>query len=286
MPRIHACLSALAVSALLSAAASAATPEPQTTAVTLSQSVESGIREAQLRRTNRDYTGAVKILSQLMLVAADDPRVVSEYGKVLVQQGRAREALDFLNRAAQLQENDWTLYSALGVAYDQTGNFDNARSAYERALALSPGEKVILNNYAMSRTLAGDLPEAKRLIAQAAATGKDERIARNVKLINGLTLKAAAHAVPAPHIAAAPVSKPVAGNAPAVLTKALPPLPQQQARTLSAAEGRTVMMQAVPQDTKAGPVAKAKTARKVAATEKKKTPSDGIPSLRLANDRQ
>ena len=98
------------------------------------------------------------ILSQLMLVASDDPRVVSEYGKTLAQKGRAQEAVQFLTRASELQPNDWTLYSALGVAYDQLGNQSAARIAYEHALTLQPGEASVLNNYALSRMLANDLP--------------------------------------------------------------------------------------------------------------------------------
>ena len=73
-----------------------------------------------------------------MLVASDDPRVVAEYGKSLAQKGRAQDAVEFLNRAIELSGNDWTLYSALGVSYDQLGNQTAARTAYEHALALKP----------------------------------------------------------------------------------------------------------------------------------------------------
>ena len=103
-----------------------------------------------------NYSEAINHLSQLMLVAADDPRVVSEYGKTLVAMGRADEAEKFLTRAQQLQPNDWTIYSALGVAYDQIGNQKEAQANYERALALKPGEPSVLSNYALSRMLAKD----------------------------------------------------------------------------------------------------------------------------------
>src|SRR6516165_10152156 len=48
-------------------------------AVTLDDS----IREARMLRLAGNYQEAVNNLSQLMLVAADDPRVISEYGKTL-----------------------------------------------------------------------------------------------------------------------------------------------------------------------------------------------------------
>jgi Flp pilus assembly protein TadD len=266
MPRFTASFSILALSALLAGTASAATPEAQSSAATMNQSLETSIRDAQLKRSQRDFAGAVHVLSQLMLVAADDPRVVGEYGKVLVQQGRPREALDFLNRAVQLQQGDWSLYSALGVAYDQSGDYNSARGAYERALALRPGEVAVLNNYAMSRALAGDLAAAKKLIADASAGSQDARVARNLKMINSLTPKIAAVVPP-------PAAKPAAATA----TIAAP-------RQMTSAEGRTVVMQAVPSDPKAGPTNKGKP-RKTGTATAKQQPA-GIPALRLANDRQ
>ena len=274
MSRLSTHLGVVAVSALLCGTALAA-PAEQTSA-TLAQSIEGGVREAQILRTQKDFAGAVKVLSQLMLVAADDPRVVGEYGKVLIQQGRASQALDFLQRAVQLQQNDWTLYSALGVAYDQTGDYTNARTAYDRALALKPSESAVLNNYAMSRLQAGDLDGARHLIAEASTASKDERIARNLKMISALKLPVA-KSTAAPATVAAVPHKPVASAPPHALT-----------RTLTPAEGARVVMQAVPYDPKAGPVAKSKPKKTASAKPEggKAASGKGIPSLRLANDRQ
>ena len=165
--------------------------------------LDSSVRQAQLARVAGQYDQAVHILSQLMLVAADDPRVMSEYGKTLAQQGRATEAVQFLGRASELSPNDWTVYSALGVAYDQMGNQPMARTAYERALALKPGEASVLNNYALSRMLANDPDGARILIGRAEIAGgaADPKIARNIALVNQLA--------PSPEmLAAAAVHKP------------------------------------------------------------------------------
>ncbi len=64
-----------------------ATAGPSST--TLPTDVDSGVRQAQLARLAGHYDEAIHTLSQLMLVAADDPRVVGEYGKTLVDKGRA-----------------------------------------------------------------------------------------------------------------------------------------------------------------------------------------------------
>jgi Flp pilus assembly protein TadD len=323
MPRLIVRMGVLALSALAAAAAAGAAPaatEPQQQ--TLAQGVDSGIRDAQLKRSQGDYAGAVHLLSQLMLVAPDDARVVGEYGKVLIQQGRARDSLDFLTRAVQLRDGDWTLYSALGVAYDQLGDYQNARAAYERALSLKPNETAILNNYAMSRMLAGDFAQAKKLITQAAAGSNDERIAHNVKLIDGLAPAAVANAAPPPavHPAPAPAAvKPLpppkaiaAQGAPRALVKPAATTMTQSTplvpRTGTVKPAATVMMQSVPYDSKAGRVKPPAThlaahhapaAPKVAAVKpvkpavikaakvtKPKVPAaSGIPALRLANDR-
>src|SRR5579872_2944001 len=134
---------------------------------TPAQSLDESILQAQTLRQAGNYPEAVKHLSQLMMVAADDPRVVSEYGKTLAQMGRPAEAVNFLTRATQLQPADWTLFSALGVAYDQSGNQDQAKIAYEHALILKPGEPSVLNNYALSRLLAKDMDMARSLAGRA-----------------------------------------------------------------------------------------------------------------------
>lgn len=296
MHRLLVRLGALALSTALAACASGplsssmshAQSNNGTTASTAPSSLEDEIREAQLLRVKGDYTGAVRMLSQLMLVTQDDPRIVGEYGKVLVQQGRAPEALNFLKRAVELQPGDWTLYSALGVAYDQTKDSAKARDAYQHALVLKPGEAVVLNNFALSRMLAGDPAQAKTLMAEAAAAGSaDPKIARNVALIDGL---AGPKAPPLAQTKVATVTQTAAEPAAARPPKPLVPA-RSESKTSQAAN--TVFMQQVPFDPLAGPVAKkpikvahaprkpAKMRRQTTAVAVKST----IPALRLANDR-
>jgi Flp pilus assembly protein TadD len=226
--------------------------------------LESGIHQAQTLRTAGQYDDAIHILSQLMLVNSDDPRVVAEYGKALAQKGRAKDATDFLNRAIELSANDWTLYSALGVSYDQLGNQTAARTAYEHALVLKPNEPSVLNNYALSRMMADDGVGARALMARAQAAGgaSDSKIAANIALVNKLAStkpdvvavppKTAAAAAPAQaQNASVPAAKPVAtASLPSVQNapRSLAPSPQQ------AAANGGVVMQAVPVDPLAGPV--------------------------------
>ncbi|HJR57124.1 MAG TPA: tetratricopeptide repeat protein [Rhizomicrobium sp.] len=197
----------------------------------IANDLDGNVRQAQLLRLAGKHDEAIRILSQLTLIAADDPRVVGEYGKALAQKGRAQDATQFLRRAIELAPNDWTLYSALGVAYDQVGDQVNARAAYERALSIRPSEASVLNNYALSRMLAKDPETARALIAraQAAGTPGNEKIARNVALINDIAPPQVA-AAPKPAQIASATAKPVA-TAPAKPIPAIPaPAPQAAAR--------------------------------------------------------
>ncbi|HEX4302651.1 MAG TPA: tetratricopeptide repeat protein [Rhizomicrobium sp.] len=210
--------------------------------------VTTAIRQAQLMRVSGNLDGALKILSQLMLGAPDDPRVVGEYGKLLVQQNRMADAVQFLNRAIELQPADWTLYSALGVAYDRQNDPTHAKLAYERGLGLKPGEPALLNNFAMSRMLAGDTAAARTLMMQAQASGStDPRIAQNLALLDSRT------AVGAEPIAVAAATPPVAApRTPVVVVGSTSPA---HGAPLPIAHGNAqVVMQDVPVDPLAGPV--------------------------------
>src|SRR5438270_3589637 len=59
------------------------------------------IAQAQQARARGDAAEAVKLLSQLVLIAPDDPRVLGEYGKALAAENRSDDALAFLQRAIQ-----------------------------------------------------------------------------------------------------------------------------------------------------------------------------------------
>ena len=79
----------------------------------------------------------------------------------MLAKGQSKDALAFLKRAIQLQPNDWTLYSAEGVAYDQFNDYPDAQLAFAQALSLKPGDPTVLNNSAMSHLQAGDIAGAE-----------------------------------------------------------------------------------------------------------------------------
>jgi len=210
----------------------------------LATNVNDALAQAQILRNKGDFAGATRIMAQLMLAQPDDARVVGEYGKLLAQESRSADAVNFLRRAVELQPSDWTYYSALGVSYDQLGDHDSARSAYEHALALKPGTAVVLNNYAMSRMLAGDATGAHFLMAKAQATGEvDPRIAKNIAMLDEQ------HPVAPVAVALASPVKPTTQPAPLAIA----------APSRVTPSANHIVMQDIPTDDHAGPVDKKKT---------------------------
>ncbi len=231
--------------------------------------LDNEIAKAHALRTQGSYDEATKALGQLMLAAPDDARVIGEYGKLLVQEGRPAEALPFLKRALELQGNDWTVYSAMGVAYDQIDDHAKARLAYGQALSLKPGEPHVLNNYAVSRMLAGDYDNAQRLLVQASQTGSgDPKIANNLALLASMKHPGAAAPQPA---APAPAATPRLATA---SPKAFASLASRKVQT------NVLAPAALPPRKLTAPAAsEAKT-----VAEKPAKPSQKAPALRTAAD--
>ena len=231
--------------------------------------LETSIQQARALRLSGNYAEAVKHLSQLMMVASDDPGVVSEYGKTLAAMGRAQDAVNFLTRAGQLQPTDWTVFSALGVAYDQIGSQKDARGAYEHALSLKPGEASVLSNYALSRMLANDPVMARNLAGRAEianAAAPDAKIAANIALIRSTAPEAPGASIAANTPAPMPsmVSPPAAPRMPVASNSmgAPRPLAAPNSGMIDAtpqmnpqmAQNGGVVMQRVPADPMAGQV--------------------------------
>jgi Flp pilus assembly protein TadD len=228
----------------------------------LPTTLDGEIRRAQLLRSKGDLDDSGHALAQLMLVAPDDARVVGEYGKVLAQQGHSRDAISFLQRAVELQPKDWSLYSALGVAYDQNDDHSHARLAYEHALALAPSEPAVLNNMAVSHMLASDWSGAQRLLTEASGHGaSNPKIANNLEMLASLkkpvviqpqptSTAVATEPKPAAHVGVKTASREAIAP-----PKSLNPI---------------VVMQAIPADPQAGPVKSKPTGPVRVATAAKK----------------
>ncbi|MCX6576482.1 MAG: sulfatase-like hydrolase/transferase [Candidatus Aminicenantes bacterium] len=73
-------------------------------------------------------------------------RIMTTYGIFLVDAGRFDEAVEVLKKGLALIDFDPEVWNYLGVAYWSQGDYDAARKAYERALALDSNYPNLINN--------------------------------------------------------------------------------------------------------------------------------------------
>ncbi len=139
-------------------------------------------------RKIRSNEEAVSVMQKAASLHPDNGDVNLEYGKVLVESGRAFEAVRYLETAVAKAPADWRALSAYGVALDQIGEHDAARAKYDRALAMAPGEVMLLNNKGLSFALDGNLSMARETLRHAATNaGADARIRQNLALVLALS---------------------------------------------------------------------------------------------------
>ena len=107
------------------------------------------------------YTGrlplAIQILDRALKERPDDARLLAERGKIELARSRPVQALVFLDRSVKIEPGDWRTHSAIGIARDFMNRYDQARLSYHAALALSPGNPVVLNNLALSQALSRNI---------------------------------------------------------------------------------------------------------------------------------
>jgi Flp pilus assembly protein TadD len=70
-----------------------------------------------------------------------------EFGITVAQKGLWREAIYRWIRATELDPTYAQAFNNLAVAYEQEGERDKAREAYERAVALEPNNPLIRQNF-------------------------------------------------------------------------------------------------------------------------------------------
>jgi Flp pilus assembly protein TadD len=157
--------------------------------------IGSAVAQAQAQREAGDLNAATATLSQLVLVAPDDPRVLAEYGKTLIDKGDVTDALAFLQRAIEISPGEWKYHSAQGVAFAQARNYRAAAISFSRALSLSPEEPSVLNNFALAQMQSGNLDQAEALLVRAsAAPSSFPQIAQNLEMVRQMKLASQASA--------------------------------------------------------------------------------------------
>ncbi len=146
-----------------------------------------GVNYANLLRMNGRDAQALAVMQQVAIANPSDRNVLAAYGKAQAAAGQLQQALDTVGRAQTPDRPDWRLISAEGAILDQMGKPSDARQRYRDALDIQPNEPSVLSNLGMSYLLTGDLRTAETYLRSAAGQpSADSRVRQNLALVVGL----------------------------------------------------------------------------------------------------
>lgn len=151
------------------------------------QSPQIGIAYANLLQMSGRAPQALAVMQQVAISNPNNRQVLGAYGKAQAAAGQLEQALATLTRAQTPDRPDWRLYSAQGTVFDQMNRPQDARNSYQQALQIQPNEPSVLSNMGMSYVLSGDLKTAETYLRTAAQQpGADSRVRQNLALVVGL----------------------------------------------------------------------------------------------------
>jgi Flp pilus assembly protein TadD len=130
---------------------------------------------------------AAAVLQAAAVKSPKDLEVLAAYGKALVDTGDYGQALEVLARAHSPDRPDWHILSAEGIASDGLGLHDRAQAFYLAALKIAPNDPGVMSNLGLSYALSKKLPEAERVLTEAARIpSADGRVRQNLALVLAL----------------------------------------------------------------------------------------------------
>ncbi|WP_421593123.1 tetratricopeptide repeat protein [Shinella sp. M27] len=146
-----------------------------------------GLNYANVLRMNGRNDQALAVMQQVAINFPSDRDVLAAYGKAQAAAGQLEQALNTIGRAQTPDRPDWRLKSAEGAILDQLGRSGEARQRYREALDINQNEPSVLSNLGMSYLLAKDLKTAETYLRSAASQpGADSSVRQNLALTIGL----------------------------------------------------------------------------------------------------
>ena len=146
-----------------------------------------GVKLAQALRELGRYDQAAEAAQATLTIQPNNLDALLELGRAHIARGQAFYGVAPLEQARDLAPRDWRPCSLLGVAYEQVRRTDDARAAWNQALALSPDNPDVLTNAATAALTHGDAPGAETLLRRAVAQPTaSAKVRQNLAMVLGL----------------------------------------------------------------------------------------------------
>lgn len=114
-----------------------------------------------------DHAGAEEALTRAVELNGESVKIRTNLGRVLLERGRAADALPHLETAVELEPTSHQVWRVLGNVYAQMGRSVDAVDAYRQALMLNDHDAWTMNNYGLVLIQLGRHEDALRPLARA-----------------------------------------------------------------------------------------------------------------------
>ncbi len=131
---------------------------------------------------------AMAVLQHAASFHDGDKELAGEYGRLALDLGQVGAAGEMLRIADDPAKPDWKIISARGTVLAKQGNYKEAITFYDRALALQPNQSSVLNNMAMAYAMSGEAKRAEEILRQAQTQpgGDTAKVKQNLALVLGV----------------------------------------------------------------------------------------------------
>ena len=112
----------------------------------VSNEVDAAVEQAIMLLQKGAYTHAEPILRTLFEHYPEHPDVLFNYGMMLSDKGRMKEAIEYLSRLTAIDPKHANAWNALGIAYLRNGQSDDAKTSLKQSYDLDPENGYTLRN--------------------------------------------------------------------------------------------------------------------------------------------
>jgi tetratricopeptide (TPR) repeat protein len=123
-----------------------------------------------------EFEQAVDAYRRAIAIDGSDAWSMNNLGLLYLEHGFVEDALPYLARAVQMNENVATFHNNLGMALEHQGRFVGAATAYKGALTADPGYKKAKLNLARVEAVKSGPEEPLDVAALARGTEEDRKI--------------------------------------------------------------------------------------------------------------
>ncbi len=129
--------------------------------------IQKKLQEAIQLHQSGAYADAEKLYQRVLKTSPMHPDALHLFGLLLMQSGRPKESIPYLDKACKANPSIADYHNSLGEAYRNAGQLAEAQRSYQTALQRNPRHHMVYNNLALTLSQLGDQEGAKAQFQKA-----------------------------------------------------------------------------------------------------------------------